>query len=88
MQQGAFCIHPNLMFMVRMHTISSSSSASALRSLVLNQTSSLCMFSSLAFMSDLHGSHKHDKVISKICDEESDSGCERAKLLSVCRFLT
>ena len=54
-QQVAFCIHPNLMYMVRMHTISSSSSASALRSLVLNQTSSLCMFSPLAFMSDLHG---------------------------------
>jgi len=55
MQQVAFCIHPYLMYIVRMHTISSSSSCSALRSLVVNQTSSLCMLSSLAFMSDLHG---------------------------------
>jgi len=36
MQQVAFCIHPYLMYMISMHTISSSSSAAALRSLVLN----------------------------------------------------
>ena len=80
------------MYMVRMHTISSLSSCSALRSFVVNQTSSLCMLLSLAFMSDLHGvvvinmAMQFKKHVTK--KEVSSSDCDLAKLLSVCRFLT